>query len=116
MPMGGVSSGSVGISPASNLKPWLISRGEGQQRHYAFFYPSSVLLRKTPGEVVAYRLVFEPQEVAKVEIAVAQRHGGVALLEVAPRRAHLVPYLQVRRAVESESSYYYFKFQLCGSF
>lgn len=48
------------------------------------------------GEFAAYRLIFEPQEVAEVEIAIAQRHGGVTLLEVAPRRADLVPHLQFR--------------------
>lgn len=53
-------------------------------------------LEKNAGELVAYRLIFEPQEVAEVEVAVAQRHGGVTLLEVAPRRAHLVPHLQFR--------------------
>lgn len=98
MPMGGVSSGNVGISPASNLKPLLMPErggGAGGRRHFVFLSSQHSFEMKS-GEFAAYRLIFEPQEVAEVEIAIAQRHGGVTLLEVAPRRADLVPHLQFR--------------------
>lgn len=96
MPMGGVSSGNVGISPASNLKPLLIPEGRGKKRRHFVFITSQHSFEMKSGEFAAYRLIFEPQEVAEVEIAIAQRHGGVTLLEVAPRRADLVPHLQFR--------------------
>lgn len=41
-----------------------------------------------------HRFIFKPEEVAEVEISVAQCDGGVALLEIAPRCAHQVPHLQ----------------------
>lgn len=65
---------------------------------------SSTSLEMSTQLVVAYRLIFEPQEVAEVEIAVAQRHSGVALLEVAPRDAHLLPNLQFNLEIITTSN------------
>lgn len=43
-----------------------------------------------------YRFILKPEEVAEVEISIAQCYRGVTLLEIAPRCADQVPHLQYR--------------------
>lgn len=43
-----------------------------------------------------YRFILKPEEVAEVEISIAQCYRGVTLLEIAPRCADQVPHLQHR--------------------
>ncbi len=43
---------------------------------------------------VTYCVIFKPEEVAEVEVSIAQCDSGVTFLEIAPRCADQAPHLQ----------------------